>query len=155
VVDGNGAGSEKDQGEGQGGCREGEFVSRAVGRSYKPIVQVDFPDGYRQVDPDGESGGTGEKSCENQYSAKKFGERGDIPQPCGDAEAGHHLGMVVQASENFVVAMYHHDCAQRQAHHKKSKGLQTIEITQSIPPVDEIDYLSPAPARKNWNPEND
>jgi hypothetical protein len=41
---------------------------------------------------------------------------------------------VVQTAKHFVIAVSDQDGAQSQAHEKKGKRLQTIEIGQSVPP---------------------
>src|ERR1035437_821539 len=95
VVNGNGTSAKKDQGEGQGSRREGELISGTIGSSDESVVQVPFPDGNKQIDENGERRNSGEESCEDQQPTEKFGEGGDIAQPCGQAETGHHLRMVV------------------------------------------------------------
>jgi len=43
---------------------------------------------------------------------EKFGEGGNIAEPCGQSETGNHLCMVMQTSKNFMIAMCDHDDAQ-------------------------------------------
>jgi hypothetical protein len=48
---------------------------------------------------------------------------------------------MVQSAKHVVITVYDHDGAQRQAHEKKGKGLQAIEIAQELfLQTEHIDY---------------
>lgn len=119
VVKGNGTSSKENQGEGQGGDGEGELISGAIGGADQSIVQVHFPDSDKHIDENGERCSPSEKSKQDHQPAEEFREGGNIAQPCGQAETGHHLGMVMQSAENLVIAMRDHNGAQGQAHYHK------------------------------------
>jgi hypothetical protein len=105
-----------------------------VGRAQQSIVQVRLPDRNDEVDTHGEGGDTRKESRQDEDSAHKLGEGGDITQPHRDTQAGHPLRRVVQVSEHLVSAMSGHDGAERKAHHEKGERLQTIEIAQEVLP---------------------
>jgi len=128
----DGAGAEENQSKGEGAGGEGKFVSWPIGRSQETIVPVDFPNGDRQVDADGEGGGAGEESGQNQQATEKLGEGRDVAQPAGQAHAGHELREMMQAAENLVISVGDHNRAQCEAHDEKGKGLQTVEIAQIV-----------------------
>ena len=112
MVDGDGACAEEDQREGKRGSSERKLISRTIGSSDQSIVQMYFPDGHSQIDENEERGSTGEESHQDQQSAEKFGEGGNIAQPCRQSETGNHLCMVMQTSKNFVIAVCDHNGAQ-------------------------------------------
>lgn len=132
VVQRNRAAAKKDEGEGERCRRQGELVSGVVGPSEQPVVQVRFPDGDAEVNADHEGGDASEESPQDQDSAEKLGEGGNICQPRGDAEAGHPLRGVMESSKYFVIAVRSHDGTQSDAHDEKGERLQAIEIAQGI-----------------------
>jgi hypothetical protein len=146
MVEGNGTSAKEDQREGEGGGGQSELISRVVRTSDESVVQMHFPDGHKQIDENGKCRHPREESHKDHQPAEEFREGGDIAEPCGQTETGHHLCMVMQTSKNFVIAMCDHDDAQGQAHRQKRKRLQPIEIAQSVPPNRELDYRSPAAA---------
>jgi hypothetical protein len=133
VIKGDGAGSEEDEGECEGGQSQGEFVSAVAGH---PIVEVHLGDGDGQVDADGSSGHTGEEAEQNEKAAKELGKGRQIGGPGREPEAGDELGMVVESAENLVEAVDSHDGAEGDTHDKEREGLQAIEVAQVIPPAE-------------------
>jgi hypothetical protein len=127
VVQGDGTSAEKDQSKGQSGHRERELESVIAGQS---IVQVHFPDRDAEVHADGESRDAGKESSKYQQAAKEFREGRNVAQPVGKTETRDEVGVMMQASENFVVAMHDHNGAQGQTHEKKRKGLQAFRVAQ-------------------------
>jgi hypothetical protein len=75
-----------------------------------------FDDGHSHVDADGECGCAGEQAGDNEQSAEKFGERGKVAGPCGKAQAGYELGMMMESAEDFVRAVDEHDDSQGETH---------------------------------------
>src|SRR5579862_1509313 len=118
MVNGDWTAAKEYEPKGNGGRSHRKLISWTVGRSDESVVQVHFPNGDEQIYKNGERGGAGKKSRQNQQAAEKFGEGGNIAQPSGEAEIGDHLRVVVQTSENFVVAMRHHDDSQGEAHYQ-------------------------------------
>ena len=78
VIDCDRTSAKKDEGEGQGGSCQGEFITGAIGRSDQPIVQVYLPDGHNQVSAYKESGDSGKESYEEQETSEELCERRDI-----------------------------------------------------------------------------
>src|SRR5207245_5446690 len=48
----------------------------------------------------------------------------------GQTQTSDELGVMMQASEDFMVAMRDHNGAKRKAHDEKCEGLQTIKVAQ-------------------------
>src|SRR6266849_7751623 len=130
VVNGERASPEENQGEGERRKREGKLVASIAG---KPVVQVHFPDRNRQIDADGECRSPGEESDQNEQAANKFGQGGQVGSPAGQSQAGYKLHVVMEPSEDLVIAVSDHDGAQREAHGEESDWLQTIEVAQRVP----------------------
>src|SRR5579872_662676 len=107
VIDCDGTSAKKDEGEGQGGSCQREFITGAIGGSDESVVQVYLPDGHNQVSAYKKSGDSGKESCEEQETPEELGERGDIAQPCRQADSGNDLSVVVQASKDLVIAVGH------------------------------------------------
>jgi hypothetical protein len=127
VVQSDGAGAEEDQSKSQSGYREGELHSVIAGQS---IVQVHLPDRDNEIYEDGESRDSGKESSKYQQAAKEFREGRNVAQPVGKTETRDEVGVVMQAAENFVVAVHDHNGSQGQAHEKKRKGLQAFRVAQ-------------------------
>jgi len=127
VINGEGASSEENQAEGERRKGEGKLVTSVAG---EPIVQVHFPDRNHQIDADGECRRPGEESNQNEQASKKFGKGGQVSGPTGQSQAGYELYVVMEPSEDFVIAVSDHDGAQREAHGEESEWLQTIEVAQ-------------------------
>jgi hypothetical protein len=127
VVQSDGAGAEEDQSKSQRGRRQGELHSVIAGQ---PIVQVHFPDRDDEIYADGESRDAGKESRQDEQAAEEFREGRNIAQPVGETETGHEVGVVMQASENFVVAMHDHNGAEGEAHEKKREWLQAFRVAQ-------------------------
>lgn len=125
VIESDGAGAEEDQSESQRSGREGELESVIAGQ---PVVQMHFPDCDYEVHADGECCDAGEESRQYEQAAQKFREGRNVAQPVGKTKAGHKVGVVMQAAENFVVAVDDHDCAESKAHDKKRKRLQAFRV---------------------------
>jgi hypothetical protein len=132
VVEGNGAGSEEYEREGEGGQSKGEFIPAVA---HQAFVEMDFGDGDGHIDTNGKSGHPGEQTHNYEQAAKEFGKGGKIRSPAWQSEAGDKLDMVVKSAENLLVSVANHDGAQGQAHDEKREGLQTIEKAQRVPPA--------------------
>jgi hypothetical protein len=144
VVEGDGSTAEENEREGQG--REGERELVAV-LAHQSVMEMHFRDGDRHIDADGEGGGAGKETDENERPAKELGKGGEISSPGGQAKAVNELSVVLKAAENFVVSVTNHDSAQSEAHHQQRERLQTIEVAHVIPPgKDKTDYS------RQWNP---
>ena len=59
VVEGDGAGSEEDEGKGDGGQCQGKFVAAVADQ---PVVEIDLSDSNREIDAEGESGDASEQA---------------------------------------------------------------------------------------------
>jgi hypothetical protein len=127
VVEGDGAGAEEDQSKSQRGYRQRELHSVIAGQS---IVQVHFPDRDAEVHADGESRDPGKESRQYEQAAEEFREGRNVAQPVGKTKTCYEVGVVMQASENFVVAMHDHNGAQGEPHEKKRKWLQAFRVAQ-------------------------
>jgi len=127
VVEGDRAGAEEDQSEGQRGCGQGELESVIAGQA---IVQVHFPDRDHEVHADGESRDPGKESRQYAQAAQEFREGRNVAHPMGQTKACHEVGVVMQAAENFVIAVDDHDRAQGKTHDKKRKWLQAFRVAQ-------------------------
>jgi len=79
-------------------------------------MQVNLPDGNRQVDADRKCGGTSEESRDDQQSAEQFRERRHIPEPGRQSHSADHMSEVLQPTEHFVITVNGHNDAQREAH---------------------------------------
>jgi hypothetical protein len=142
MVESDGAAAEEDEGECEGGQCQGEFVSAGAHQS---VVEVDLGDGDGQIDEDGESSYTSEQAEEDEQSAKKLCEGGEVGSPARESEAGDEVGVVVKSAEKVVISVAEHDSAQGEAHDKKRQGLQAVEVAQVVPPSERrIDYSSGA-----------
>src|SRR5690242_13955749 len=97
-------------------------------------MQMNLPDRYSQVDADRECSGTSEESSNDQQSSDQFCEGRHIAKPRRESHSPDHVGEVLQATKNFVIAVSSHNDAQREAHYQKCERLQAIEITQTDPP---------------------
>jgi hypothetical protein len=127
VVQSDGAGAEKDQSKSQSGYREGELESVIAGQS---IVQVNFPDRDAKVHADCESRDPGKESSKYQQAAEEFREGRNVAQPAGKTQTRNEVGVVMQAAENFVIAVHDHNGAQGETHEKKRKWLQAFRVAQ-------------------------
>ena len=94
------------------------------------IVQMHFPDRDAEVHADGESRDAGKESRQYEQAAEEFREGRNVAQPVGKTKTRHEVSVVMQASENFVVAMHDHNGAQGQTHEKKRKWLQAFRVAQ-------------------------
>lgn len=94
------------------------------------VVQMHLPDRDAEIKANGQRGGASEKAGQQEYPAQKLGERGHVTGPGGQAEAGHKLGVVMQAAENFVGAVHDHNGTQGKSHDNKRKWLQAFEVAQ-------------------------
>ena len=140
VIERDGAAPEEDEGECEGGQRQGEFVSVVAHQS---VVEVHLGDSYGQIDADGESGHASEQSQQDEQAAKEFGERRQVGGPGRKSEAGDELSVVLESAENFMVSVAEHDSAEGEAHDEKREGLQAIEVAHAVPPSERrIDYSS-------------
>jgi hypothetical protein len=127
VVEGNGASAEKDESERKGGQNHPEAVS-VVGD--QPVVRGYLPDSDAHINANGESRYAGEQAQHHEQTAKEFGEGGEVRAPARQAEAADQFNVVVQSTENLVIAEIDHDRAESQAHDKKGERLQTIQEAQ-------------------------
>jgi hypothetical protein len=127
VIESDRARAEKDQSKSQRGCGQGELES-VIAR--QPIVQVHLPDRDHEVHADGESRDPGKESRQNEEAAQKLREGRNVAHPLGQTKTCHEVGVVMQAAENFVVAVHDHNCAESKTHDKKRKGLQTFRVEQ-------------------------
>ena len=120
VVEGNGAGAEKDQCECDCcGCH-GKLIPGAIGRAQQPTVQMHFPDCDAEINARGSRGRTGEESDDKKQPAEELRECRDIAEPGGKSHAANGVREAVQPTENLVIAMSGHDGAERHTHHEKS-----------------------------------
>ena len=119
VVNGNGAGSEEDQGKRERSRCHRKFEARSIGRSYEPVVQMDFPNGDAQIDTDSESRGTSEESCKDENATDQFREGGDIAQPRRESHTADRVGEWAKIMKNLLISMCCHDCAQCEPHDEK------------------------------------
>jgi hypothetical protein len=92
------------------------------------VVQMHFPDRDAKVNANGKRGDAREKSSQQEYPAQEFSERGNVTGPAWQAEAGHKVGVMMQASENFVGAVHDHNGTQGNSHDEKRKWLQTFKV---------------------------
>jgi hypothetical protein len=129
VVQGDGAGAEEDERKGEGCQGKGEFVSAVA---HESVVEVNFGDGDRQINADGEGGYAREQAEQDEDAAEEFCERREIAGPGWEPEAGDELSVVVESAENFVVSVAEHDCAERKAHDEKRERLQAIKVAHGI-----------------------
>ncbi len=129
MVEGDRASAEEDQAKGKGGESQGEFVAVVAHQS---IVQVDFGDGDRQIDADGEGSGAGEQADKHEQAAKELGKGGEISRPGREAETGDELNVVVKSAENLVISMADHDGAESEAHDEERERLQAIKVAQVV-----------------------
>ena len=127
VVQSDGAGAEEDQSKSQRGRRQGELHSVIAGQ---PIVQVHFPDRDDEIYADGESRDPGKESRQNEEAAQELREGRNVAHPLGQTKTRHEFGVLMQASENFVVAMHDHNGAEGETHEKKRKWLQAFRVAQ-------------------------
>jgi hypothetical protein len=132
MIERDGPGAEKNQGEGQSGKSEREFVSMLA---HESVVEVNFGDGNAEIETNGKTGDAGEQADKYQHAAKEFGKGGEVSGPGGKSQADDELHVMVKASEDLVISMAKHDGAQGEAHDEKREGLQTIEVVQGIPPA--------------------
>ena len=94
------------------------------------VVQIYLPDRDAKVNANGQRGGASEKAGQQEYPAQELRKRGNVTGPGGQAEAGHKLGVLMQASENFVGAVDDHNGTQGKSHDQKRKWLQAFEVAQ-------------------------
>lgn len=94
------------------------------------VVQMHLPDRSAKINANGKCGDSREKASQQEYPAQELGERGNVTGPGGQAEAGHKLGVMMQAAENFVGAVHDHNGTQGKSHDKKRKWLQAFEVAQ-------------------------
>jgi hypothetical protein len=125
VVEGDGAGTEKDEGKGKSGQSEREFVPAVTGQS---VVEVHFGNGDGEIDADGEGGDAREEAEQNEQSAEELSESGEISRPAWESEAGDEVSVVVKSAENLVVTVNEHDGTQGETHDKECERLQAIEV---------------------------
>ena len=109
--------AKKDEGEGEGGQRQREFVSAVAHQS---VVEVHLGDGDGEIDADGKSSHAREQAQQDEQAAKEFSEGRKIGGPGRESEAGDELSMVLQSAENFVVSVTGHDGAESEAHNEES-----------------------------------
>jgi hypothetical protein len=127
MIERDGACTEEDETEGEGGEREREFVTPIAHQS---VMEVDLGDGDGQIDANGKSREAGEQADQHEDAAKKFGKGGKVCGPAGESKTGDELNVVLKAAENFMVSVANHDGAQGKAHDKESQGLQAIKVAQ-------------------------
>ncbi len=133
VIEGDGATTEEDEREGEGGEGQRKFVTVLAQES---IMEVNFGDGDGQIDAYGKGGGAGEEADDHEQSAKEFAEGGEIAHPCGQPQAGDEMNVLLQAVENFMITVADHDGAEGETHDQKREGLQSIEVAQMVPPCE-------------------
>jgi hypothetical protein len=127
VIESDRACAEEDQSKSQRGCGQGELES-VIAR--QPIVQVHLPDRDNEVHADGESRDPGKESRQNEEAAQELREGRNVAHPLGQTKTCHEFGVLMQAAENFVVAMHDHNRAESETHDKKRKGLQAFRVEQ-------------------------
>ena len=131
MVKGDGAAAKENQGKGERGQSEREFVAAVAHQS---IVEVHLGDGYAQVDADREGSEASEQAQQHEEATQELGKGREIGSPGGQSKAGDQLRMVVKTTEDFGVSVADHDGAQSQAHDEECERLQAIEIAQVVPP---------------------
>lgn len=125
--------AKENQSERQG--RQGQWkLNSAIAR--ETIVNMHFGDSGGHVDANRECRGAGEETDKNQQTSEELCKRREICRPAGQAETLHKLNMVMKSAENFVITVDDKNNAQGQAHNKKGKRLQTIEVAQVFPPCE-------------------
>lgn len=152
MVQSDGAGAEEDQSKSQSGYRQRELHSVIAGQS---IVQVHFPDRDNEIYADGESRDAGKESRQYEQAAEEFREGRNVAQPVGKTKTRHEVGVVMQAAENFVVAMHDHDDAQGKTHEKKRKWLQAFRVAQRDLRVRHQITADQITAEKRWGVKSD
>jgi len=120
VIEGDGASTEEDEGKGEGGESEGEFVSTVAGHS---AMEVHLGDGDGEIDADTKSRNAGEEAEQHEHSAEELGKGRDIGRPARESEAGDEVSVVVESAENLVVSVDKHDGAESETHDKEREGL--------------------------------
>ena len=88
---------------------------------------MDFPDGYAQIDTDGEGGEASEESGQNHQAAKELSLGGP---PQRQSEARDKLRGIMKSAKDLVASVADHNGAKRQTHDEQSERLQTIEVAQ-------------------------
>ncbi len=102
------------------------------------LVEGDEEERDQEVSGNQEGGEAGGQAEEEQDAAEELGERGDVPQPVGQAEAGDGVTEVLHAGEQVVIlqtaewydlapAVDDHGGAENQAHAERAEGLKTAE----------------------------
>jgi hypothetical protein len=105
VIQSDRAGPEKDESEGERSQRQWEFIAAVA---YKSIVEVHLGDGCGQIDADGEGGYAREQTEHDEDPSEELGEGREITGPGRESETVDELSVVLQSSENLVVAMAEH-----------------------------------------------
>src|SRR5580693_2398326 len=98
VVKCNRTAAKKHQREGNRSHCERELESTFAHQS---VVPMDFPDGYAQIDTDGEGGQASEESDENHEAAKELSEGRQVGRPSGQSEAGDKLSVMMKSAEDL------------------------------------------------------
>ncbi len=91
--------------------------------AHQSVVEMNFRNGHTQIDADGESGGAGEQTNQDEQTTEKLGEGGKIGGPGGKSEAGDEVSMLLKSTENLVISVTDHDGAQGETHDKKRERL--------------------------------
>ena len=143
VIEGDGAGSEKDQGESQSCKCKRELEAGMIGRSHQSVVPVRFRDCHQKIDAESDGSGTREESHENEQPSEKLGHGRNVAQPSRYAQAGDEVHVVMQVTKQILITVCQHDGAQREAHHNEGEWLRAIEVAQRRSP-DEADSLPQA-----------
>jgi len=120
VVEGDWAGSEKDEGEGESSQSEREFVSALTGQS---IVEMYLPDCDAHIDANGKGRYTGKKSEQHQDAAEKLGKGGEVTPPPGKSQAGYEVGVVLEPAEDLVIPVGDHNGSEDKAHDQQRERL--------------------------------
>jgi hypothetical protein len=113
MVQRDGAGAEENKSKSKSSDGKGELEAAIAGQA---IVQMHFPNGDREIDADGEGGSAGKETGQDQQSTEKLREGGKVSCPGWQTQAAYELGVMMKASENFVISVRDHDGAERDAH---------------------------------------
>jgi hypothetical protein len=129
MVQGDGAGAKENKRKSECGHGKRKLESAIASQA---IVQMHFPNGDRKIDANGEGGNTRKEAGKDEQSTEELREGGKIGHPGGQTEAAYELGVMMKASENFVVAVRDHDGAESKAQYQKCERLQTIQVAQTF-----------------------
>ena len=127
MIESDGACAEEDQSKSQRGCGQGELETVIAGQA---VVPIHFPDRDHEVHADGESRDPGKEARQYEQAAQEFREGRNVAHPMGETKSCHQVGLLMQAAENFVVAVHQHNRAQGKTHDEKRKWLQAFRVAQ-------------------------